>query len=149
MIALLDINALIALAWPNHVHNRAAREWFRSQRRHGWATCPMTQSGFIRVSSNSRITPEARTPQEAAILLRQLTTVPSHTFWTDDCSLLDENWLTLDRITTHHQVTDAHLFVLALSHDGCLATFDRGITRLVPDGMDPGKALQLIPFGSA
>lgn len=146
MIALLDVNALIALAWPNHVHHRAAREWFRSQRQQGWATCPMTQSGFIRVSSNRRITPEARSPEEAAILLRSLTSLSGHTFWTDDSSLLDEKWLTLDRITTHHQVMDAHLLILALGHNGCLATFDRGISRLVPDHIDPGQVLQLIPF---
>lgn len=146
MIALLDVNALIALAWPNHVHHRAAREWFRTQRQQGWATCPTTQNGFIRVSSNSRITPEARTPQEAAILLRGLTSLSGHTFWADDSSLLDEKWLGLDRITTCHQVTDAHLLTLAQSHGGFLATFDRAISRLVPEDIDNGQALRLIPF---
>jgi len=146
VIALLDVNVLLALAWPNHVHHRAAREWFRSRRQQGWATCPTTQNGFIRVSSNSRITPEARTPQEAAIVLRGLISLSGHTFWADGCSLLDEKWLGLDRISTCHQVTDAHLLTLALSHGGCLATFDRGISRLVSESIDRGQVLQLIPF---
>jgi len=146
VIALLDVNALIALVWPNHVHYQAAREWFLSRQKQGWATCPMTQCGFIRVSSNRLITPEARSPMEAAILLRSLTSLAGHEFWPDDASILDEKWLRLDRISTHRQVTDAHLLVLALSHGGCLATFDRGISRLVPDNIDPGLILQLIPF---
>ena len=146
MIALLDVNVLVAIAWPNHVHHQAARTWFRSQKSAGWATCPATQTGFIRVSSNRSITPEARSPQEAALLLRRLISLPGHAFWLDDSSLLDEKWITLDRITTHHQVTDAHLLALALNRGGCLATFDRGISRLIPPGLDAGHALQLIPF---
>jgi uncharacterized protein len=108
----------------------------------------MPQTGFMSVSSNRRITPEARSSEAAAILLRSLTSLAGHTFWTDDSSLLEEKWMTLKRITTHHQVTDAHLLVLALGHHGCLATFDRGISRLVADNIDPGQVLQLIPFDS-
>lgn len=146
MIALIDVNVLVALAWPNHVHHRAARAWFRSQRDLGWATCPTTQNGFIRVSSNGQIIPEAKSPHEAALLLRSLTSIAGHTLWPEDSSLLDEKWVPLHRMQTHRQVTDAYLLTLALSHRGCLATFDRGIARLLPDRVDPGRALQLIPF---
>ena len=145
MISLLDVNVLVALAWPNHVHHRAARGWFSSQQSAGWATCPLTQSGFIRVSSNSRITPEAKSPQEAALLLRHMISLPGHLFWTDVVSLVDEKWIPLSRITTHHQVTDAHLLALALHFGGQLATFDRAISRIA-SGMDAGKALRVIPF---
>ncbi len=149
MITLLDVNVLVALAWPNHVHHRAARDWFRTQRAHGWATCPTTQHGFMRVSANPRVTPEARSPQEAALLLRRLTSIDGHVFWPEDSTLLDEKWVPLDKIRTHHQISDAQLLSLALSHGGCLATFDRGISRLVPDKIEPDRALRLIPFSSA
>ncbi len=149
MIALLDVNVLVALAWPNHVHHQATRDWFRTQRPLGWATCPTTQHGFMRVSSNRRVTPEARSPQEAAILLRRLTSLEGHVFWPEDSTLLEEKWVTLDRIRTHTQITDAQLLTLALSRSGCLATFDRGISRLVPDHVEPERALRLIPFSSA
>lgn len=148
MIALLDVNVLMALAWPNHVHHQASRDWFRPQRALGWATCPTTHHGFMRVSSNSRVTPEARSPQEAALLLRRLTAVEGHIFWPEDSSLLDGKWVPLDRIRTHLQITDAQLLALALSRGGCLATFDRGISRLVPENVSPEQVLRLIPFGA-
>ena len=90
MIALLDVNVLLALAWPNHVHNHAARKWFRTHRRQGWATCPSTENGFIRISSNSRIIPEAKSPQEAALLLRDLIALEVHVSWAEETSLLGE-----------------------------------------------------------
>lgn len=144
MIALLDVNVLIALAWPNHVHCRAARDWFRLQRGSGWATCPTTENGFIRVSSNTRIVPEARTPAEAALLLRSLIALDGHVFWPEEHSVLEGGKVNLNRIRTYRQVSDAHLLALALRHDGRLATFDRGVLSLVPDGINEDRAVQLI-----
>jgi uncharacterized protein len=145
---LLDVNVLVALAWPNHTHHAAARRWFRSERSSGWATCPLTQSGFITVSSNPRFTPEAKSPQEAALLLRHMIMLPGHVFWNDDISLLEEKWLPIRRIVTHQQVSDAHILAVALRHGGRLATFDRAIARLVPENLDPGSLLQLITWDS-
>ncbi len=145
MIALLDVNVLVALAWPNHVHHQAARSWFRSQRSHGWATCPSTENGFVRVSSNSRIVPEAKTPMEAALLLRSLLALDRHVPWQEETSVLEDRWVSLDRIVTHRQVTDAHLLALALHHKGRVATFDRGTLSLVPDGMEAEEAVELLP----
>ncbi|MGH9896422.1 MAG: type II toxin-antitoxin system VapC family toxin, partial [bacterium] len=53
MIGLLDFNVLVALAWPNHVHHQAAVKWFLTNQSGGWATSPLTESGFVRVSSNA------------------------------------------------------------------------------------------------
>ena len=88
MIRLLDVNVLVALAWPNHVHHGRALAWFRGIRDEGWATCPATESGFVRVSSNFRVIPDARTPAEAISLLREMKSIPGHTFWPDDMSVL-------------------------------------------------------------
>ena len=145
MIALLDVNVLVALAWPNHVYHHAAREWFRSHQRQGWATCPFTQNEFIRISSNSRIIPEAKSPQEAALLLRDLIALEVHVSWAEETSLLDDRWVKLNRILAHRQVNDAHLLALALRHEARLATFDRGVLDFVPEGMEVERAVQLIP----
>ena len=134
MIALLDVNVLVALAWPNHVHHSLARKWFREQRQKGWATCPTTENGFIRVSSNTRAIPEAKSPGEAALFLKSLIASEGHTFWPEESSIIDDRWVGIDRIHTHHQITDAHLLSLALRHQGCLATFDRSIIHLTPKG---------------
>lgn len=144
MIALLDVNVLVALAWPNHVHHLAGRKWFRWQQGQGWATCPSTENGFVRVSSNSRILPEAKTPTEAALLLRALIALDGHVSWPEETSVLEDSQVSLNRILTHRQVSDAHLLALALKHAGRLATFNRGILNLVPDGMDAERAVQLI-----
>jgi uncharacterized protein len=70
LIALLDVNVLVALAWPNHIHHRAAHRWYAAHRAQGWATCPPTQAGFVRVSSNAKALPGAKSPRDAFELLR-------------------------------------------------------------------------------
>jgi toxin-antitoxin system PIN domain toxin len=145
LIALLDINVLVALAWPNHVHHSSARKWFRNQKKDGWATCPTSENSFIRISSNSRIIPEARSPREAALFLRDLTALENHVFWPEEASVLDDRWISLEKIHTHRQVTDANLLSLAIRYEGCLATFDRGILELLPDGAKAQEPVHLIP----
>ena len=144
MIPLLDVNVLVALAWPNHIFHSQARKWFREQRRLGWATCPTTENGFVRVSSNSRIIPEAKSPREAALFLRDLIKSEGHVFWPEESSIVDDRWISIDRIHTHRQITDAHLLALALRNKGCLATFDRGIAHLLPEGARTEKSIHVI-----
>lgn len=136
MTRLLDVNVLVALAWPNHIHHARALHWFRTVREHGWATCPLTESGFVRVSSNTRAIPEAQSPQDAITLLRRLRTVAGHTFWSDDVSPAHEGTGPFSHVVGYRQVTDAHLLSLALRRGGRLATFDRGILTLVPEHAD-------------
>ena len=131
MTRLLDVNVLVALAWPNHIHHARALHWFRTVREDGWATCPLTESGFVRVSSNARAIPEARNPQEAIELLRRLRAIGRHTFWTDEVSPAQEG--PFERVVGYRQVTDAHLLSLSLQRGGMLATFDQAITSLVPE----------------
>ena len=143
MTALLDVNVLLALAWPNHVHHRRARSWFEKGHASGWATCSITECGFVRVSSNPAVVDEARTPAEAILLLRRLTALEGHRFWADDVSIArreDE----IERIRGHRQVTDAHLLALARRHRGSLATFDRRVEGLLPAGADPREHLVVL-----
>jgi len=144
VIALLDVNVLVALAWPNHTHHQAARRWFLRQRKQGWATCPSTENGFIRVSSNTRIIPEARTPAEAAGLLSDLLALEGHVRWFEEASVLEDRWVRLHMIYSHRQITDAHLLAVALRHGGQLATFDHGVCNLLPPGADAETSVQLI-----
>ena len=132
MISLLDVNVLVALAWPNHIHHRPARVWFDNNSSTGWATCPLTQSAFVRISSNRKVIPDAKTPQEALRVLRHIVNLPDHTFWIDDISIATTPHLKTSWLLGHKQVTDAHLLALALRNDGRLATFDRGVSQLIP-----------------
>lgn len=82
--ALLDVNVLVALAWPNRVAHRAAQAWFRTEAAaNGWATTPVTEAGFVRVSSNRRVLPTATTPGVAIDMLGRMTALPGPTFWSD------------------------------------------------------------------
>ena len=134
---LLDVNLLIALAWPNHVHHELAHRWFNEHRSEGWATCPVTQSGFVRVSSNPRAVSEARSPAEAIALLRRIVALPHHEFWTDEVAMAELDDAIVGRISSHGQVTDAHLVALTLRRGGRLATLDAGLSRLVAPPADP------------
>jgi uncharacterized protein len=143
LICLPDVNVLVALAWPNHVHHERATAWFEANHRRGWATTPLTESGFVRVSSNRRVTPAATRPEAAIRLLRELTALPGHAFWTDDISIARSRWIAAERLLGHGQVTDAHLVALALRRRGRLVTFDRGIVEILPPGA-PTDVLQLL-----
>lgn len=135
MIELPDVNVLVALAWPNHVHHERARAWFEKNHRRGWATCPLTESGFVRVSSNRKVIPQARRPEEAIGLLRELTSLPGHVFWIDDISIARSRWIAREQLLGHGQVTDAHLVALSRRRRGRLVTFDRGIAEILPPGI--------------
>jgi toxin-antitoxin system PIN domain toxin len=131
-VALLDVNALIALAWDSHVHHAVIREWFSANRRDGWATCPLTESGFVRVSANPKVMPHPIAVETAIGVLAALRSLNGHVFLRDDVSITDAD---LPQMVGHRQVTDAHLLTLARRHKVRLVTFDSGIQRLA-DGQD-------------
>lgn len=143
MIGLPDVNVLVALAWPNHVHHQAARQWFDDHHRDGWATCPLTESGFVRVSANRRVMPIATTPPQAIRLLSEMTGLEGHTFWTDETSIARSRWIAAEMLVGHGQVTDAHILAVTLSHGGRLVTFDGGIAEILPAGASKDVLLVL------
>ena len=143
-VGLLDVNMLIALAWPSHVHHQAAHAWFGKHSTEGWATCPVTQCGFVRISSNPAIIREAVTPRQAMDHLGQIIQQKGHVFWPDDIGLLDALMPT-QLLVGHRQVTDAYLLGLALRRKGRLVTLDAGLAALLPARSPQREALCLVP----
>jgi toxin-antitoxin system PIN domain toxin len=131
-MALLDVNALVALAWDSHVHHAPMRAWFVANSSAGWATCPLTESGFVRVSSNPKALPSAIGVDAARGVLSALRARPGHRFLTDDVSLSDRD---VPAIAGYRQVTDAHLLTLARRRGLRLVTFDASILA-TGDGND-------------
>lgn len=105
-MALLDVNALVALAWDSHIHHARIREWFTANATLGWATCPLTEAGFVRVSTNPKVLPSAIGIADARRVLVALRAVGGHRFLADDVSLVDDD---VPLIVGYRQVTDAHL----------------------------------------
>ncbi len=134
MRALLDVNVLVALLDADHVHHSAASDWLREHGEPGWASCPITQNGFLRVVSQPRY-PSPIAPRHAAELLRRATATPHHAFWVDDLSLLDVRTFDLEKVHGPRQLTDTYLLGLALRNEGRFVTFDRSISGLGLRGM--------------
>lgn len=126
-MALLDVNALVALAWDSHVHHVPMRAWFAENGARGWATCPITESGFVRVSSNPKALPGAIGIDAARSVLAALRGVERHRFLTDDVSIAADD---IPALNGHRQVTDAHLLTLARRRGVRLVTFDGGVHAL-------------------
>ena len=89
-IALLDVNVLVALFDPAHPDHEEAHDWFGRQGRRGWATCPVTINGCVRVLSNPAYRTVEATPAEVISRLRILCSQRGHQFWEERVSLLDE-----------------------------------------------------------
>jgi toxin-antitoxin system PIN domain toxin len=131
---LLDVNVLLALAWPSHVHHARVQQWLAEHQSQGWATCAVTQLAFVRLSSQPAFSPHYKTPEQAVTLLRQLTQIEHHSFWGELAEGFEAPGMeaVFSRIVTHHHVTDGWLVALAMAHDGRLATLDEPLGRLFP-----------------
>jgi hypothetical protein len=126
---LLDVNVLVALLWPAHVHHQAAKRWFGDYRKAGFRSCPITQAGSIRILSSPRYSREMVTVGKAQVALSALLALPDHEFWPDDIPV-SEAISNAGLIAGHQQITDAYLVALAKAHGGMVATFDRGVLAL-------------------
>ena len=125
MTFLLDVNLLMALLWENHEHHQTARPWLRSVA--SFATCPVAQLGFARVSSHPLLG-YSMSPEQAFSVLRRLLGDPRHRFVPDDLSC-EDRVLRTDLMGGANQVTDHYLVALARQHHLSLATFDEPLAR--------------------
>ncbi len=129
---LLDVNVLLAIAWPNHQFHREALAALSSRKR--WATCALTQLGFIRLSSNPLIVATARSPREVAGVLARMVADPLHTYLdTLPAPVSSVCQPIFNDLLGHKQVTDAYLLRLAVTHNAVLVTFDRRLVSLATD----------------
>lgn len=126
-MALLDVNVLVALAWDSHVHHRPAREWFAAHGAEGWASCSLTEGGFVRVSSNPAVLPSPITTAAAIGVLAAMRKAGAHRFLKTDVSPTDEDF---PQPRGHRAVTDAILLTLARRNGIDLLTFDAGLAEL-------------------
>lgn len=127
MIALLDVNVLVALFDPEHVHHQTAHAWLGAHRDEGWASCPLTENGLVRVLSHPAYPGRRTTPADAVERLTAFRAGGNHSFWPDGLSLCDGSTFRFRHIAGHRQLTDVYLLALAVHHGGRLGTFDRGI----------------------
>jgi hypothetical protein len=128
MRALLDVNLLLALFDRDHIDHQRARAWLERHTDAGWASCPITENGFVRIISQPRY-PSPVAPTVAIELLGRATATAHHQWWPCDVSVLDPAVVDRQRVHGHRPVTDAYLLALAVHHGGRFATFDQSIAR--------------------
>ncbi|MHB0875221.1 MAG: TA system VapC family ribonuclease toxin [Anaerolineae bacterium] len=138
---LLDVNVLLALSDPAHIHHEAAHRWFAATGFQSWATCPITQNGFVRIASHPNYPNRPGDVPAVYAILRQLCQADGHQFWPEDISILEI--LESTAIITHAQITDVYLAGLAAHRQGKLATLDRHIPIHAVRGGE--ETLELIP----
>lgn len=126
MRALLDINVLIALLDADHIEHATARAWLEREIESGWASCPITENGVVRILSQPRY-PSPVPPAEAIRRLELARRTDRHEFWPCDASLLDARLVDPTRLHGPKQVTDVYLLALAVARGGRLVTFDRTV----------------------
>ena len=131
---LLDVNVLLALGWAEHeAHGTVVKRLFRSQQ---WATCPITQLGFVRLSSTNGIFSRTLSPAQALTGLQDLCADKQHRFVAEHPSLVDCDF---SQLAGPRQTTDAYLLTLAQHHGMCLVTLDRRLVNAFP-----GAAVELL-----
>ena len=133
MVALLDVNVLIALLDAGHVHHASATEWLSMHLEQGWASCPLTQNGCIRILSQTAY-PNRAPAAEVAARLAEATQHPAHRFWSDAVSLLSPGLMAWNNLLTGRHITDAYLLALAVKNHGVFVTLDLGIPLAAVQG---------------
>jgi uncharacterized protein len=126
MRALFDVNVLVALLDADHVDHRSARAFVEAEIGHGWASCAITQNGFVRILSQPRY-PSPVSLAEATDRLARATATEHHAFWPCDLSLLDESVVDRGSLLGPRQVTDIYLLALATARGGRFVTFDTSV----------------------
>lgn len=134
--ALLDVNVLLALLDADHVDHASAWSWFDVEAGAGWASCAITENGFVRIISQPRY-PSPITPAQAVALLADTCSNGDHVFWPCDLSVLDAAVIDATRVHGPRQLTDAYLLALAVAHGGRFVTFDRRLALAAVPGAGP------------
>jgi len=130
MRSLLDINVVISLLDSDHDFHPRAHAWWRENQRGGWASCPLTENGVIRIMAHPAYNPRrSLAPKVVAALLRTFAGGTDHEFWPDSLSFMDDAVIDHEKVIGPRQITDVYLLALATAQGGRLVTFDESINR--------------------
>ena len=140
MRSLLDVNVLIALLDENHAHHVPAASWFSESADEGWASCPITQNGCLRILSQPKY-PNALSVGDALSRLRGAVSTKNHRFLADDVSLLDNRVVNAAQVLGHRQLTDIYLLALAVAHEARLVTLDKAVPLVSVRGASSASLL--------
>ena len=136
MRALFDVNLLLALLQPDHLHFERAQKWWEANQQYGWASCPLTENGFVRIISQ-RTYQKPLLAAEAVRRLAEQIEATNHLFWSDNLSIADSAVFDPHGILGPNQITDVYLLALAVTNGGRLATLDSAVSLRAVRGAKP------------
>jgi len=135
----------LSLLWPPHDFHATAIRWFIAHQSQEWATCPITEMGFLRIVTNPAFTPH---PPNVASAIRMMEAAkqagPYHRFWIDELPAESAIGPLVSQISGHKQLTDAYLLSLAAHHRARFATFDRRVRQLMVDGSTEQASIEVL-----
>jgi toxin-antitoxin system PIN domain toxin len=138
------VNALIALLWEGHQFHDTMTAWFARHAKAGWATCAITQAGFIRVMNQPALVQPGLTLAELAEVLAHNLAHPSHRLLALDFDFADVMACCTCGVVGHRQVTDAYLLTAALRSRMKLLTFDSGLSALLASSTERSAHIELL-----
>jgi toxin-antitoxin system PIN domain toxin len=141
---LLDVNVLVAALWYQQSSHAHVQAWLARYAARGWATCPLTQNGFVRLLSNPAFSPNSLTVNSAIALLESNLVHPKHHFWPDEIGVAQAVERFGARLKGYQQLSDAYLLGLAIHKKGRLVTLDRGVLSLLPEQSEVRARVVLI-----
>jgi len=143
LITLLDVNILIALCDGHHEHHAEASAWFVAHQAQGWASCPLTQNGAVRIMSLPSY-PGRRPIAQVVAQVGAMCASKHHRFWPDDLSITDSGPFLHRHLLGPNQITDVYLLALAVRHQARLLTIDSAIPVQVVNGANKTSLLHLL-----
>jgi toxin-antitoxin system PIN domain toxin len=141
---LLDVNALIALLWEDHTSHGTMARWYTRHAKAGWATCAITQAGFIRVMSQPALAQHGRSLGDLADALAHNVAQPSHRLLPLDFDFAEVMACCTGGVVGHRQVTDAYLLTAAMRAGMKLLTFDSGLGTLLASSAERSAHIELL-----
>jgi toxin-antitoxin system PIN domain toxin len=145
MISLLDVGVLVALFDPAHLHHEVAHTWLEADRGSGWATCPMTENGFVQVVSHPDYPGNRVTVSDALDRLGRFAEADDHHFWPDSTSLRRRSRIDPALLEGHEHVQSAYLLLLAVQNEGRLVTFDAEVPVRAVSQAEAEQVILLAP----
>lgn len=143
-MSLLDVNVLLALQWENHPHHAVAKTWYLENSHKGWASCAMTQAGFVRISSQNSFHGGGASLTDAARGLSDFTSRSKHQFLLMDFDFEEVRRVCTGRMFGHRQVADAFLLTLAIRHKFRFVTLDGGVSQLLATDIERKRHLVIL-----
>ncbi len=143
MLALYDVNVLLALFDAEHTQHTSGLAWHEANASMGWATCPITQNGLLRIMSPPSYTHTIPLASVAERFRESATEDAHHQFIADDISVVDRSIIRQNALLAPSSLTHIYLLALAFKHNARYVTFARGTSLSAVIGATPAHLLVL------